>query len=238
MARTTPRARFVGAWVRGMSTHPGVAEALIAALLGLSWAIAYAIGGANVAAPHWFYVPIALAASRFGHRGAALTSLGAAILSGPLLPADVAAGVAQTPTDWGTRAAFFIAMGQFLAWLIDSHTRAQRDLQATRQKVSLLQGILDRENGDRAGARSVVHSIEEVLSAGGPDIVFQPIVDVRDGTVHGVEALSRFDLEPRRGPDYWFEAAWKTGLGLELELAALRSALDRPRPCRTACSWR
>ena len=225
MARTMPRARFVGAWVRAASTHPTVAAALIALLLILSWLVAYAIGGANVAAPHWFYVPVAVAASRFGHRGAALASLGAAVLSGPLLPADVAAGLAQTPIDWGTRAAFFIAMGQFLAWLIDSHTRAQRDLQATRQTVSLLEGLLDRENGDRAAARSVVHSIEEVLSAGGPAIVFQPIVDIRDGRVHGVEALSRFDLEPRKGPDYWFEAAWKTGLGLELELAALRAAL-------------
>lgn len=213
------------AWVLGMSTHPGVAAALIALLLVLSWAIAYAIGGANVAAPHWFYVPVAVAASRFGHRGAALASLGAAILSGPLLPADVSAGVAQTPMDWGTRAAFFIAMGQFLAWLINSHTSAQRALQASKQTVSLLQGILDRETGDRAAARSVVHSIEEVLSAGGPAIVFQPVVDLREGRVHGVEALSRFDLEPRKPPDYWFEAAWKTGLGLELELAAVRAAL-------------
>jgi EAL domain-containing protein (putative c-di-GMP-specific phosphodiesterase class I) len=225
MARTMPRGRIVGAWIRDVSTHPGIAAALIALLLVLSWAVAYAIGGANVAAPHWFYVPVAVAASRFGHRGAALASLGAAILSGPLLPADVAAGVAQTPIDWGTRAAFFVAMGQFLAWLIDSHTRAQRDLQATRRTVSLLEGLLDRESGDRAAARSVVHSIEEVLSAGGPAIVFQPIVDLRDGQVHGVEALSRFDLEPRRSPDYWFEAAWKTGLGLELELSALRAAL-------------
>jgi EAL domain-containing protein (putative c-di-GMP-specific phosphodiesterase class I) len=51
------------------------------------------------------------------------------------------------------------------------------------------------------------------------------VVDLRAGRVQGVEALSRFELEPSRGPEFWFDAAWEAGLGLELELAALRAAL-------------
>jgi EAL domain-containing protein (putative c-di-GMP-specific phosphodiesterase class I) len=54
---------------------------------------------------------------------------------------------------------------------------------------------------------------------------FQPIFDLRDGRVSGVEALARFDLEPRRGPVAWFEEAAAAGLGVELDLAAVRAAL-------------
>jgi EAL domain-containing protein (putative c-di-GMP-specific phosphodiesterase class I) len=42
----------------------------------------------------------------------------------------------------------------------------------------------------------------------------------------GVEALSRFDPDDGKTPDKWFDAAWRVGLGLELELAAVRAALD------------
>ena len=48
---------------------------------------------------------------------------------------------------------------------------------------------------------------------------------LRTGRVVGVEALARFQLEPRRGPDKWFDEAWAIGRGVELELAAVRTAL-------------
>jgi len=56
-------------------------------------------------------------------------------------------------------------------------------------------------------------------------IVFQPVVDLRDGRVVGVEALSRFDGEPRRSPDHWFAEARGVGLGADLELTAIELAL-------------
>jgi len=55
--------------------------------------------------------------------------------------------------------------------------------------------------------------------------VFQPIVDLRTRTVSGCEALSRFHLEPLRSPDQWFAEADAIGLGLELEMHAIRSAV-------------
>jgi EAL domain-containing protein (putative c-di-GMP-specific phosphodiesterase class I) len=214
-----PAPASTSAW----SKHPGVAAVAIVLLLLVSWAIGYAIGGAGVAAPHWFYVPIAIAASRFGYLGAAVASIAAGLLAGPLLPLDVAGGVTQTPVDWVTRASFFVGLGQFLAWLIARQGRIQRDLHATKQNVSVLEGLLERQNGDRAARWR--GSIEEILARGGPNIVFQPVVELSAGTVQGVEALSRFDIEPIHAPDFWFDAAWKTGLGLELELAAVRAAV-------------
>jgi hypothetical protein len=55
---------------------------MIAALLVLSWAVGCAVGGAGVAAPNWFYVPIAQAASRFSYSVAAPASLLAGVPAG------------------------------------------------------------------------------------------------------------------------------------------------------------
>ncbi|HUY21110.1 MAG TPA: EAL domain-containing protein [Acidimicrobiales bacterium] len=57
--------------------------------------------------------------------------------------------------------------------------------------------------------------------------VFQPIVDLGSGGVVGAEALTRFETTPARPPDAWFADAKACGLGVELEVAALRSALGQ-----------
>jgi EAL domain-containing protein (putative c-di-GMP-specific phosphodiesterase class I) len=67
--------------------------------------------------------------------------------------------------------------------------------------------------------------VEQALRGPGPAMVFQPIVDVRSGAVIGMEALARFAAEPTRGPDRWFAEAAEVGLGIELEVAAVRAAL-------------
>jgi EAL domain-containing protein (putative c-di-GMP-specific phosphodiesterase class I)/AmiR/NasT family two-component response regulator len=57
-------------------------------------------------------------------------------------------------------------------------------------------------------------------------MVFQPVVDLFNGTTLGHEALARFDLEPARSPNEWFADAADVGLGYALELAAVSRALD------------
>lgn len=57
-------------------------------------------------------------------------------------------------------------------------------------------------------------------------MVFQPITDLASDVVVGVEALARFASEPRRPPNEWFAEATDVGLGADLELAAVRSALS------------
>ena len=67
------------------------------------------------------------------------------------------------------------------------------------------------------------------LANEGFEIVFQPIVDLRSGGVVGAEALTRFGTGTgtARPPDAWFAEAKEVGLGVELETAAIRSALDQ-----------
>ena len=67
--------------------------------------------------------------------------------------------------------------------------------------------------------------IREVLGGEGLEIVFQPILDVREGEVVGLEALARFTALPRRPPDVWFAEAAAAGLLVDLELAAVRATL-------------
>lgn len=55
-------------------------------------------------------------------------------------------------------------------------------------------------------------------------MVFQPIV-ATDGTVVGTEALARFTTTPNRTPDRWFAEAAEVGLGSELEMLAIQSAI-------------
>jgi EAL domain-containing protein (putative c-di-GMP-specific phosphodiesterase class I) len=56
-------------------------------------------------------------------------------------------------------------------------------------------------------------------------MVFQPIVDVTEHSIVGVEALSRFAGKPLRSPDLWFEEAASVGLGPTLEMKAITAAL-------------
>lgn len=69
--------------------------------------------------------------------------------------------------------------------------------------------------------------ISQALADSAFTMVYQPIADLRTGRVLGVEALARFDGEPTRPPNEWFDEAAAVGLGAELEQAAARAALGR-----------
>ena len=71
-------------------------------------------------------------------------------------------------------------------------------------------------------------AIEQVLAAGGPSIVFEPVIDLRARhrgveRVFGYEALSRFDFA---SPPEWFDAAQAAGLQLELDLTCVNAAVS------------
>jgi EAL domain-containing protein (putative c-di-GMP-specific phosphodiesterase class I) len=67
--------------------------------------------------------------------------------------------------------------------------------------------------------------IRSVLADGSLSMVFQPIINLNEGTVVGVEALARFGTEPERTPDSWFAEAGLAGLRTDLELLAIAAAL-------------
>lgn len=76
--------------------------------------------------------------------------------------------------------------------------------------------------------------IAEVIRTSSMHIAYQPVVTLADGSVWGVEALTRF--EDGRRPDERFAEAWRVGLGPELELACARLALrDASRLPPHAC---
>jgi PAS domain S-box-containing protein len=102
------------------------------------WGTTYLIGGAGVAAPHWFYLPIVLAAAWFGPVGVALTAVSAGILVGPLMPLNVDDGTPQTVLDWGTRAAFFVLIGMLMWIVMERHRRAERRLHRAEQRYRTL----------------------------------------------------------------------------------------------------
>lgn len=55
---------------------------------------------------------------------------------------------------------------------------------------------------------------------------YQPILDVRKNRPIGYEALTRFQGEPYRSPDKWFDDAAQVGLQTQLEMAAVEKALE------------
>jgi EAL domain-containing protein (putative c-di-GMP-specific phosphodiesterase class I)/CheY-like chemotaxis protein len=67
--------------------------------------------------------------------------------------------------------------------------------------------------------------VRRLIEGEGLVMHFQPIVDLSTGAIVGSEALARFLDEPDRPPNERFREAADVGLGVELELAAIRSAL-------------
>ncbi|ABD11788.1 diguanylate phosphodiesterase [Frankia sp. CcI156] len=72
--------------------------------------------------------------------------------------------------------------------------------------------------------RRIWQEVSDLIDAGGPKMIFQPIFRLTDERIVGVEALSRF---PHTTGDaqQWYNDAATVGLSIELELMAIRHAL-------------
>jgi EAL domain-containing protein (putative c-di-GMP-specific phosphodiesterase class I)/CheY-like chemotaxis protein len=82
-----------------------------------------------------------------------------------------------------------------------------------------------QEHHERRRHESVDRVKRVLQTPGALRLVYQPIFDLRSGTVVGAEALSRFSLPPPRPPDEWFRDAAEVGMGTVLETAAAEAAL-------------
>lgn len=100
-----------------------------------------------------------------------------------------------------------------------------RDIRLLKILAEMIGEELSRDERATQVHRRQHERICRVLDGDGPDIVFQPIVDLNTGCVVAAEALSRFSHEPLRPPQTWFAEAAAVDLGVELELVAVRSAL-------------
>lgn len=83
---------------------------------------------------------------------------------------------------------------------------------------------IERAESHTLGLRARFDRIRQVIDAANSvRVALQPIVDLDSGEPVGYEALMRF--ADGRSPDHWFAEAWQAGLGIELEVLALLSAL-------------
>jgi EAL domain-containing protein (putative c-di-GMP-specific phosphodiesterase class I) len=105
------------------------------------------------------------------------------------------------------------------------HSVGKRDVRFMRMLARIYAEQLDREERKAADRRMKRAQIRAVLRENRLITVLQPIVDLRSGAPVGFEALARFEGETPQPPNIWFATADAVGLGRELELAAVRSAL-------------
>jgi EAL domain-containing protein (putative c-di-GMP-specific phosphodiesterase class I) len=100
-----------------------------------------------------------------------------------------------------------------------------RDLQMMKAFAELAAFEINREVEAARAATQKLARIADVLDRNQFAIVYQPIWNVATGRPAGLEALTRFAATPPRTPDLWFAEAAETGLGVALELAAIRAAM-------------
>jgi DNA-binding NarL/FixJ family response regulator/EAL domain-containing protein (putative c-di-GMP-specific phosphodiesterase class I) len=100
--------------------------------------------------------------------------------------------------------------------------------EVTKAVVDELVVGLERERDEAEERRRETESIRSIIAGEeGLRMIFQPIVELDGGRMFGVEALARFDLQPKRTPDVWFHRAAMLGLGVDLELVTVRAAVSQ-----------
>lgn len=106
-------------------------------------------------------------------------------------------------------------------------TLTQRDLATLKAFADLASDQIERDNA-RAHEHEVARArIEAVMVGEAISIHYQPIHALADARPVGVECLARFPQGEGQlpYPSDWFEAAAGLGMGVELELRAVRQAL-------------
>ena len=103
----------------------------------------------------------------------------------------------------------------------------ERDARFMRVLAEIVADHIDREQLEGEKRKLEWSRIRAVLDRDDVDVEFQPVFDLADCRIVSLEALARFWTEPMRSPSAWFAEAAEVGLGTELELAAIRSALQR-----------
>jgi EAL domain-containing protein (putative c-di-GMP-specific phosphodiesterase class I) len=102
-----------------------------------------------------------------------------------------------------------------------------RDVRFLRVLAEIVADQLDRDQLEGEKRRLEWSRIRAILDRDDVYVEFQPVFDLLDRSIVSLEALARFWTEPMRPPSVWFAEANEVGLGAELELAAIRSALQR-----------
>lgn len=195
--RARPRAR--APQPRGTSAAASWPTLLgVVALTGLITVVVWRTGpdGAPNGLVHLYYLPIVYLAAFVGRGAAASAAMLAGLAAGPLMPvAGVIAigGNAQPVGEWVVRMTLFTVVGVVVAWFAHQQPRSPELVLRDRAFARALRGAV-------AAGRVTAH--------------FQPVVDLTDGRVIGVEALSRWTDASGRSipPGEFIPLAERTGV--------------------------
>lgn len=179
---------------RGWPTVLGVAV-VAAAITVLVWRTGS--DGAPNGLVHLYYLPIVYLAAFVGRGAAATMGVLAGLAAGPFMPVagvlDVARPGGQPVGEWVVRMALLVVVGVVVAWFARLQPRAPE--------------LVLR---DRAFARA----LRTAVACGHVTAHFQPVVDLADGRVLGVEALCRWTDASGRSipPAEFIPLAERTGV--------------------------
>ena len=105
----------------------------------------------------------------------------------------------------------------------------ERDLKMMRVFADMAGHQISQEVGSQRKTQEIRLKIQELIDRKRFTNVFQPICDLSTGMPVGFESLCRFQSDPYRSPDKWFNEAAEVGLGIDLEKAVLTEALHVSR---------
>lgn len=120
-------------------------------------------------------------------------------------------------TVWGS----FCALGR-----TPDRTMNLRDLEILKSFAGLVGERIETSLEKDIILRSARERVLAMLDGHAVTMFQQPIHDLKTGKPVGVECLARFPDLNKRGPQAWFDDAERTGLGSELEMTAVRCALE------------
>lgn len=115
-------------------------------------------------------------------------------------------------------------------------TLGDRDMQMMEAFAEVLATRFEEHERITNERKQQREAMQQLMQNGLPSIVFQPIYDLASSALTGFECLSRFNIEPRQGPDAWFAHAHRIGLGQELEAQAIHNAVMQ-RECFSAAPY-
>jgi EAL domain-containing protein (putative c-di-GMP-specific phosphodiesterase class I) len=187
------------------SSRPVIAAALSASLVAITWA-AYAGGGDRSGLVILYFLPVILAAIRFGVRVGLVTALAAALLAGGVSLSVVSGeGAGEPPLTSLARLVTLAAVALIVAWFTG------------HSATSITEQVRDVRTSDR---------LRKALDAGEIVVHYQPVRSLVTREILGFEALARWQC-PGHGlvpPEEFIPAAERTGVIADLDRYVLGAA--------------
>lgn len=101
----------------------------------------------------------------------------------------------------------------------------ERDLGLLRLFADFTARLIEGQLVEAREREAKCERITDMLSSRAWFMAYQPIFRAADTALTGFEALTRFTADPKRTPDVWFGEAAAVGLGEQLEMAVIETAL-------------